>query len=478
VVIVPSKELAEQNAEKLRKIVPPHISVGYYSASLGKKQAMADIIVATIGSIAKNAHVIGNIKCVIVDECHLINPDGAGMYREFMRDLSQYCKYRVVGLTATPFRGNGVWITHGKDPLFCGIAHETKVQELLDAGYLSPLIRPIDAIKTRIDATGVETGISGDYREDQLGEVVDGYVESAAIEAKKLAEDRKKWIAFTPTIATAEHLVITLECVGIHAKLVCGDTPKTERERLIEEYRRGNIRCLVTVMALATGFDVADVDCILWLRPTKSPVLYVQGPGRGLRIAPGKTDCLWLDFTDTTERLGPVDSIKGRAPRNTGKYNGNAPYCLCPECGHHVRPASSLICPECGATIREEAEKVASSASNHAVMEHQRQPKIAEYEVTNVTFAKHSKLGSAPSLRVDYWSGPKIVCKEWICLEHEGFAKAKAHQWWSINSTESQIILPVTVDEALNKTASLRSPVKIRVNEDGKYPKLTMAEFK
>ena len=66
------------------------------------------------------------------------------------------------------------------------------------------------------------------------------------------------------------------------------------------------------MLALATGFDVPDVDCIIWLRPTQSPVLYVQGAGRGLRIAEGKQNCLWIDFSDTTERLGPVDGIRGR----------------------------------------------------------------------------------------------------------------------------------------------------------------------
>ena len=76
VVLVPSKELAEQNADKLARLMPSHISLGYYSASLGRKRADADVIVATIGSIYKDAHLLGNIKCVIIDEAHLVNPDG------------------------------------------------------------------------------------------------------------------------------------------------------------------------------------------------------------------------------------------------------------------------------------------------------------------------------------------------------------------------------------------------------------------
>lgn len=136
VVLVPSKELAEQNADKLMRILPSHIRVGYYSASLGRKQPDADVIVATIGSIAKNAHLLGNIRCVVIDECHLANPDGAGQYRQFLNDLARYSVFRVVGFTATPFRGNGVWLTDGDEPLFTGIAHETPASELLQYGYL------------------------------------------------------------------------------------------------------------------------------------------------------------------------------------------------------------------------------------------------------------------------------------------------------------------------------------------------------
>ena len=65
--------------------------------------------------------------------------------------------------------------------------------------------------------------------------------------------------------------------------------------------------------------------------------------GRGLRIAPGKTDCLWLDFSDTTERLGPVDAIKGRAKKE--KVEADAPYRMCPECAAQVRPAAACACP-------------------------------------------------------------------------------------------------------------------------------------
>jgi len=416
-----------------------------------------------------NLHVSGHPSYfaggVLVHNCHLVNPDGAGMYRQLLRALAQVCQFRVVGLTATPFRGNGVWLTDGEDPLFSGIAHTVTVRELLDAGHLAPLIRPVDAMRTRIDTDGIAIASTGDYATDALAERVAGYLPAAAAEACALAADRRKWIAFTPTVRNAEAFVRELRARDIAAALVCGETPKREREELIADFRAGRLRCLVTVLALATGFDVPDVDAILWLRPTISPVLYVQGAGRGLRPAPGKADCLWLDFTDTTERMGPVDAIRGRK-RAKRRQEQIAPFAICDDCGAQVRPASAMFCPECGAQLREEEDKQARAASNAAVMAHQREAKIVRYEVTNVTYAVHRKPGSPDSLRVEYWAGMRIVAREWVCIEHNGFAKAKADAWLRLRCG-----LPVrAVADAYAAAHALRTPAAVTVNESGKWP--------
>lgn len=475
VVLVPSKELAEQNAEKLIARLPAHIRVGYYSASLGKKRPDADVIVATIGSIYKAAHTLGDIRCVVVDEAHLINPDGAeaGRYRQFLTDLGKYCQFRVVGFTATPFRGNGIWLTDGEAPLFTGIAHTVTMGELHQGGYLSKLIRPVDAIATQIDTSGIAT-TSGDYNLDQLSERVADYIEAVAREARTLAADRKKWIAFTPTVRNAEHLVRELQGCGITATLVCGATPAQEREQHIADFRAGHIRCLVTVLALAVGFDVPDVDCIIWCRPTQSPVLFVQGCGRGMRIAPGKTDCLWLDFSDTTERLGPVDAIKGRKrSKKKSDKKGVAPHRICDNCGERM-PIAALECPSCGAAVPEpEPTPAEAAASRAAILAEQIAPKIAAYDVERVAYSRHIKIGSTDSLRVDYFSGLRCVASEWVCLEHPGFAGEKAANWWARRAPRDY--KPASVVQALEWIDSgyqLAKPGQIIVNETGRYPEI------
>ena len=479
-IIVPSKELAEQNSDKLARLLPDHLHLGYYSASVGQKNPDADVIVATIGSIAKKAHVLGNIKMVIIDEFHLLNTNGMGQYRKLLNELATYCKFRTIGLTATPFRGNGIWLTDGIDPLFTGIAHEVKMQTLLDAGHLAPMVRPVD-ILTRMDMSGIEISASThDYNLHTLSERVSQYLPAVVAETIRVTVDRKKLIAFTPTVSNATDMSALFNASGIRCAVVTGETPKADREYLIEQFKAGNLRCLVTVLALATGFDVPDVDCVVWARPTVSPVLYVQGAGRGMRTSPGKTDCLWLDFSDTTERLGPLDAIRGRSKRKPTK--SGAPFAICDECGSQVRPASALVCPECGYQLRVEEEKQFSGASNSAVMLHQVGMKIRRYEVHKVTYHKHYKEGAPDSLRIEYWNGLRVVAKEWVCLLHTGFAKQKAMNWIAARLPGDKKVKEDNPIDSIDSAVALcvlhaLKPVGIHVNETGKYPEIVKFEW-
>ena len=477
VVLVPSKELAEQNAAKLQALLPDDIHVGFVSASLGKKQHQADVIVATIGSIHKSAHLLGDIKAVIIDEAHLVDTKAQGMYRTFLAKLGELCDFRTVGMTATPFRGNQVWLTDGDDPLFTGTASKVTMGELLAQKFIAPLVPPTEKMTTRIDASQV--GIAnGDYKVGELSAVVAGYLENVAKEAVYMASQRRKWIAFTPSVANAECLADNLNGLGITAAVVCGETPKQERQDLIQDFRSGQIHCLVTVLALSVGFDVPDVDCIIWCRPTKSPVLYVQGMGRGTRIADGKENCLVLDFTDTVERLGPVDIIKGRAKRAGGNTEG--PYSICPECGER-NAAKALICTACGATIREEeAKPVDAKVSLAALLSAQAEAVLVWHDVTRVEYKLHRKEGKPDSMRVDYYSGILQCASEWVCFDHIGYASQKAVAWWLQRSLDNTY--PNSVARAIEVVMGerpdyLRTPRRIATRKNGKYTEVKDYEF-
>lgn len=479
-VIVHQKELLQQNLEKLQAVWPD-APVGIHSASVGKKDLHHNIIYATIGSIYKKAHLIGRVDLVLADECHLINSKEAGTWRSFLSDLKRYNPHvRTIGWTGTPFRGDGVWLTAGDEPLFHGVAAKVTMRELLDIGYLAPLTP--GGVKMTMSADGVSV-VNGDYKISELAARVDKQelIDAACDEIVELAADRKRWLVFCVTVDHARHVDEALRARGIVSEVVSADTPKAERERIIEDFRAGRIRALCNVAVLTTGFDVPAVDCIALLRNTKSPVLYVQIAGRGMRVlggnitesaARGKSDCLWLDFTDTTANLGPVDAIQGRGPKR--KMTSERPVKLCEECGS-INAVSARQCIDCGALfdIVEQAPH-GTKVSAAAIMSGQKSA-VVKYTISNVTYAKHQKPGKPPSLRVEYWSGLRIVAKEWIGIESDNhFAASRASHWWWSRSGAST---PTTVDQAIKSTDALRSPSVVYVIESGKYPEITGFEW-
>lgn len=467
IMLVPTKELLEQNFGKLVSIWPD-APVGIMSASVGKKQLGQAITIATIGSIYKHAAKLGHVDLLIVDECHAIPGGDEGMYRKFISEMHKYCpSMRVIGATGTPFRGSGIWLTALEDRIFTDIAARVTMDELLEEGFLAPLTT--QATDTRMDASDVRT-VGGDYVVSDLARAIDRpeLVSAACAEAVRLASDRNKWLVYCVTVEHAHHVCSELvEVHGIAAEVITGETPKSERADAIEAFRRGDLECLVSVAVLTTGFDVPDVDCLILLRNTQSPVLYVQIMGRGMRTAPGKDDCLVLDFTDTIERLGPVNLVSGRLPK---KNKGESPFKICESCGAS-NAISAKSCKECGAAFEvAETDPHTAHASNATVLA----PKVSinDYEVTRVGYAIHKKEGKPDSLRVDYYSGILRVASEWVCFEHGGYARAKAEAWWQKRSRDA---CPSTSESAVDIADGIIGvvePSAIRVNESGKFPEI------
>ncbi len=470
-VLVHQKELLEQNVDNIVTIWP-EANVGIYSAGAGRKDLGCQITYATIGSIWKHAHKLGRIDIVLADECHLINSKDTGMWRKFLSDLAIYCpSARTIGWTGTPFRGNGVWLTAGDEPLFTNVATRVTMRELLELNFLSPLV-PATTV-ARIDTRDVR--MSGDdYVVSELAKVTDkeDLVEATCDEIVQLAADRKRWLVFAVTIEHAKHVCEALERRGVSVDMVSANTPKAERAALIAAFRAGRLRCLVNVAVLTTGFDVPELDFIALLRATKSPVLYVQIAGRGMRLAPGKTDCLWADFTDTTALMGPVDAVKGRIA--TGGRKGEAPSKLCPECGSKTS-AAAMQCLDCGFMFPEpERIKHGAEASAAAVLSSQQEDLFRSCVVTDMRYRIHHKDGSPPSLRVEYYDGMLRVASEWCCLSHTGYARVKAEKWWMQRSTIDAI--PRSAEEAVEwleySDAILRKPAAVLVTKNDKYPKI------
>lgn len=477
IVIAHQKELIQQNLDKLINIWP-EADVGIYSSALGKKELGRKITYATIGSIYKDAHLMGEQHLILADEAHLINTKESGMWRSFISDMRKYGNpgIRTIGLTGTPFRNGGVWITAGDDPLFHGIASTVSMRQLLDSGYLAPLVNASSSVK--IDTSEVRT-VAGDYIVSDLAKVSDKkeLVESCCDEIVRLAAGRRRWLVFAVSVDHATHICESLLDRAVPCAVVTGETPKAERERLLFDYANDRLRCLVSIGVLTTGFDQPDIDFIALMRATQSPTLAVQMAGRGMRTAPGKVDCAFADFTDTLQRLGPIDLITGRMPKRKG--SGERPVKLCESCGS-INNASARECIDCGSPFEfSESDPHNSHISNAAVLSGEKV--LTRYTVDRVTYAKHEKQGKNPSLRVEYWHGLRVVAKEWIAIESDSqYGRGRAVNWWSMREPKPMQFVPKTVDQAFEWIDSgfvLATPSAIIVNESGKYPEIISFEW-
>ncbi len=471
VITVPSKELCIQNAEKLSAMAPPGVSVDVYSASVGRKNALADVVCCTIGSVAKHAHEFGPRDILGFDECHRISPDGKGDYWQFVEGMAKNGPFRLFGLTATPFRGNGVWITDGQRPMFHGFSHKIPMMEMLNRGFLSPLVIPETDIQTRIKTDDLPMSGS-DFKIHDLAQRTAEYLITAADEAIRLAADRNKWIAFLPDVQTANDFAKILNHKGIPAGVVTGETPDAEREYLIDQFKKGYLRCLITVLALTTGFDVPDIDCILWLRSTHSPVLYIQGAGRGLRIAPGKANCLWLDFTDTTERMGPLDKITGRKKKR--KANDHAPCVICDDCGSSIMPASAIYCPVCGATLREIEDLESRYASGAEILAGLNPTPI--FPVTHVDVREQKNSNGKSFIMVYFYNNMVELCREPIFFSGIPIAQSCQSFWLSLtgdymaqHNSYTACVKYLNQHLGFDKRLGVGS---VKVDRTKKYPKL------
>ena len=94
-------------------------------------------------------------------------------------------------------------------------------------------------------------------------------------------------------------------------------------------------------------------------------------------------------------------------------------------------------------------------------------------EVTSVDYQRHEKPGRTPTMRVTYYCGLRRV-SEWVCIEHEGYARTKAASWWRGRDTLPALEVPYAVDDAVAQCddGRLAMPARLLVDFNGKYPEV------
>jgi len=228
--------------------------------------------------------------------------------------------------------------------------------------------------------------------------------------------------------------------------MVFGDTPDSERDRVLADFKMGNLKYLVNVNVLTMGFDAPNIDCVAMVRPTLSPGLYYQMVGRGFRLNPGKENCLVLDFGGNVMRHGPVDAIRIGTSSEHG--HGEAPVKQCPDCCSLIA-AAYAACPDCGYEFPD-WKKPRHDVKAASVGILSKEITTTEYEVQEVTYSVHHKRGApedAPrTMRAEYRIGFHQYRSEWICFEHDGWARLKAESWWR---KRSNALIPESAAEAV-----------------------------
>jgi DNA repair protein RadD len=443
IVLAHRKELVNQNANEFLDLGTGQ-DIGIFSAGLGRKDTEHSITFAGIDSVFKRAGEFTPFDVIIVDEAHRIPAKGEGKYREFIRVAQlQNPLLRVVGFTATPFRMGCGPICH-KNHILNHIVYEANVGVLISQGYLCMLRSKVGAETP--DMAGVTRNSGGDYITSSLAKAVGGgLVERAVASAVGhiRREERRSVVWFCVDVEHCHQVEAELARHGIFAGVVTGSTSATERDRIVKQFQSRQITHVVNCNVFTEGFNVKHVDCIVLLRPTLSKGLYAQMVGRGLRLHPDKKDCLILDYAHCIDTHGPIDCLVA----------GDAKLEVCADC-REVFSRAIRICPRCGWEIpkqeierreREEAERRMHEARAAQAEILGRTPE--DLEVDDVFVDLHRKDGSPDSLRVSYRCGLTVV-REWVCLDHPGFAGQKARQWWARRFGDAAAT-DVTVQSAL-----------------------------
>jgi DNA repair protein RadD len=439
------KELLEQAVDKLHAMAPDlwH-RIGVYSAGLGSRDRDHPIIVAGIQSAYRRAEQLGRFDLVLIDEAHMVPPDGEGMYRTFLADAKAVNpNVRLIGLTATPFRMTTGTICSAEN-LLNKVCFEVSVRELIVQGYLCPLVAK--GTREDLDTSGLHVR-AGEFVADEVEALMDqaARVEAACAEIVEQTSDRRAVLVFASGIQHAGHVAEALARMGGKVATVFGETPSDDRARTIAEFRAGRLKYLVNVGVLTHGFDAPNIDCVALLRPTNSPGLYYQCCGRGFRLHPGKSNCLILDFGGNVLRHGPVDDLR---IKENGKGAGVAPAKKCPECLALIA-AGYATCPQCGyAFPPPERREHDTKASTAAVLSGE--VTVETYSVQEVAYSVHVKRDAPEdhprSMRVDYRIGFLRWQSEWVCFEHTGYARHKAEAWWR---RRSDLPVPDSAEDAV-----------------------------
>jgi DNA repair protein RadD len=332
------KELVEQNHAKF---LATGSSAGLFSAGLGQKNSKLKTTFASIQSLSANLDAFNApASLIIIDECHRVGLEDNAQYNKTLAHFRRLNpKVKMLGLTATPYRLGSGWIYqqhyHGyarpsAQTFFKKCIFELPLQYMVKNRYLTPPIH-YDAAVAHYDFSLLTESLDGEQNTDDiaLNELIHKHprvTKAVTEQILQLSQDRQGVMIFAATIDHAKEICGYLP--EQQTALITGSTKIKQRDTLIAAFKAKKIKYLVNVSVLTTGFDAPHVDVIAILRPTQSISLFQQIVGRGLRLSPGKKDCLVLDYTNNG-----YDIFQPEIGEKKPTSDSVAVQVHCPKCG-------------------------------------------------------------------------------------------------------------------------------------------------
>lgn len=351
--IVDRIELCGQAAETFAGI---GLNVGILRGDDTSYTRQDEIIVASIQSI-RSRSAPDWLDFAIIDECHVL-------HQEHKRLMTDWPDRPFIGLSATP-------LTKGLGQIFTHLVRGPSIRELTEGKFLVPVraYAPCaDAVLAALaDVSCGPTAAGYDYKENEL---------AAAMNAKGLIGDIvKTWqdkgedrptLCFATNVAHSQSIRDDFIAAGITAAHLDYRTEPSERRDIIAGFKVGTTKLLTSVNVLGTGFNVPDAGCLILARPTLSLALHIQQCGRGLRIAPGKDDCIILDHSGNCLKHGlprhfvvPGLDMGDKPDPAKAKKRDKPPFVACRHCGAIMDP-DEITCPRCGLDRPVRASRIVS----------------------------------------------------------------------------------------------------------------------
>lgn len=340
-ILVHRIELLRQTSAALKKNGVHH---GLINAKY-TPDPFANVQVASVQTLVKR---IGRVRMdydlIIIDECHHAN---ASTWRHIINANPQA---RLLGVTATPIRGDGSSLGALSGGYFDDIVIGPDTAALIEMGFL---VKPkVFAPAQRLDLSDVDM-VAGDYDKKQILAKVDKpTITGDAVEHYTRLCAGDPCVVFCVSVEHAQHVADQFRAAGYRAEYADGSLDDEERQRRLNGLGNGSVQVLTTCDLVSEGTDIPAIACAIMLRPTASLGLFIQQVGRALRPSPGKDFAIILDHVGNVLTHGLPDDprdwqLDGEKKRTKRSVNQNTVRVQqCPQCYAIHEPADT--CTECG----------------------------------------------------------------------------------------------------------------------------------